>query len=114
MKLPYMGQKQDEHPGTYLPFYIAQWQIVTRNEHCELHRTFELPDRKAARRFAAQVMQVASDNGRFPSLNIYKRWVCVVWPALTGSGLSSSDFAMAQKTDDVYQKWLPEFLLAGV
>ena len=114
MKLPYIGKNQGQHPGTYLPFYVGRWQIVTRCDHCELHRTFELPDSIAARRFAAQVMQVASDTGRFPTLHIYKRWVCVVWPAIVGSGLSSSDYIMAQKTEDVYQKWLPEFLAAAV
>jgi pterin-4a-carbinolamine dehydratase len=105
MTLPYVGKNQENHPGTYLPFYLAGWQIVARNEHCELQRTFDLPNYKAARRFATAIMQIASDRGHFPTLYIYKRWVCVIWRATGYSGLSAADFVMAVQTDEVYESW---------
>lgn len=110
MSLHYIGKNPAQHPGTYSPFYLPDWQIVTRNEHCELERTFELKDKQTARRFAAQLMQFCSDNGRFPSLHLYKRWVCVIWPAIAGSGLSTSDYIMAQLTDELYEQYAPELL----
>jgi pterin-4a-carbinolamine dehydratase len=106
MTLPYVGRNQGQYPETYRPFYLAEWEIVTRNEHCELQRTFELEDNITARRFAAQVMQVSSDYGRFPSLHIYKQWVCVIWSAHNATGLNSSDFIMAQLSDELFQQYI--------
>ena len=97
--------KEQDHPGTFLPFYLPNWQLRATPPVYKLIRTFELSNAMDARNFAAKVISAAFAHGRQPNVHIYRRWVCVVWRIPMERGLSINEVVLPTAIDEIYKQW---------
>lgn len=92
-------------PGTFLPFYLPEWQIQASQTLLKLTRTFAFDHAIEARQFAGKLLSEAVAYGYKPSVHLYQKWVCVVVRLPIEEGIHISDCILPALADDLYHSW---------
>lgn len=82
---------------------IPEWRIEEREGIPRLERVFRFKDFAQALEFTNRVGAAAEEEGHHPAILLEWGKVTVTWWTHAIRGLHRNDFAMAAKTDEIYQ-----------
>jgi 4a-hydroxytetrahydrobiopterin dehydratase len=100
---PKNAAKLEAHEQNRLLDYLNDWHLVSINNVDKLQRVFVLKDFLSAMDFANGVTTLAEQEDHHPSVLIEWGKVTINWWSHSIKGLHLNDFAMASRTDEIYE-----------
>ena len=88
--------------------HIPGWKLAMEDEVQHLGRELKFPDFESALQFASRIGKLADQNGHHPRLIVEYGRLVIDWWTHSVNGLHRNDFAMAARTNALYENWQRE------